>query len=105
MVTLVPTSLAWGKVLVGVTRGPKTVTLTNTGTSALNFSSIGISGDFALKTVAKSCSTSKPVAPNGTCVLKVTFTPTQTGLRTGAVTLTDNAGNSPQQVPLSGTGK
>ena len=104
-VTLVPTSLTWGKVLVGVTKGPKTVTLTNTGTSALNFSSIGISGDFALKTVAKSCSTSKPVAAGGTCVLKVTFTPTQTGLRTGAVTLTDNAGNSPQQVPLSGTGK
>jgi hypothetical protein len=35
----------------------------------------------------------------------VTFTPTQKGLRTGAVTITDNAPDSPQSVPLSGTGK
>lgn len=104
-VTLVPTSLAWGKVLVGTTVGPKTVTLTNSGTAALNFSSIAISGDFAFTTIAKSCKVGTPVAAGKTCKIKVTFTPTQTGLRTGDVTLTDNAGNSPQQIPLSGTGK
>ncbi len=104
-VTLVPTSLVWGKVLVGTTVGPKTVTLTNSGTAPLNISSIGISGDFALTTVTASCSTSKPVAAGKTCKIKVTFTPTQKGLRTGNVTLTDNAPNSPQQIPLSGTGK
>jgi hypothetical protein len=104
-VTLVPTSLAWGKVLVGTTKGPKTVTLTNSGTATLNISNISVSGDFALTTVAASCSTSKPVAVGKTCKIKVTFTPTQTGLRTGNVTITDNAPNSPQQIPLSGTGK
>jgi hypothetical protein len=48
---------------------------------------------------------SQPVAVRKFCKIKVTFTPTQTGTRTGNVTLTDDADNSPQQVPLTGTGK
>ena len=102
-VTLTPTSLAWGKVLVGVTKGPKVVTLTNSGSATLNISSIGISGDFALVSGLKPCGST--LAAGKVCKLRVTFTPTQTGARTGAVTITDNAPNSPQQVPLSGTGK
>jgi hypothetical protein len=103
-VTLVPTSLTWGRLLVG-TSYTKTVTLTNSGSATLNISSITTSGDFSLKTVAKSCSTTKPVAAGGTCVFKVTFKPTQVGLRNGDLILTDNAPTSPQDVPLSGTGK
>jgi len=45
------------------------------------------------------------VAPAASCLIKVSFTPTQTGLRTGAVTITDNAADSPQSIALSGTGK
>lgn len=104
-VTLSPTSLKWGKVLVGTTVGPKTVTLTNTGNATLNISAIAITGDFALKTVVKSCSITKPVAAGGSCVFKVTFKPTQTGPRTGDLIITDNAPTNPQDVPLSGTGK
>jgi len=37
--------------------------------------------------------------------VKVSFTPTQTGLRTGSLTFTDNAAGSPQSVALTGTGK
>jgi hypothetical protein len=103
-VTLVPTSLTGGRLLVG-TSYTKTVTLTNSGSATLNISSITTSGDFSLKTVAKSCSTTKPVAAGGTCVFKVTFKPTQVGLRNGHLILTDNAPTSPQDVPLSGTGK
>jgi hypothetical protein len=102
-VTLVPTSLKWGKILVGVKSGAKKVTLTNTGTATLNISSIVPSGDFGLKTVAKSCKST--VAPAASCLIKVSFTPTQKGLRTGAVTITDNAADSPQSIALSGTGK
>ena len=105
IVTLTPSSLTWGKVLVGLTKGPKTVTVSNSGSQPLNFSDIAISGDFALATVTKSCATGKPVAPGKTCQLKVTFTPTQTGSRTGAVTLTDDAPDTPQSIPLQGTGK
>ena len=99
-----PTSLSWGKRLVG-TSYTKTVTLTNSGSATLNISGITTSGDFSLMTVAKSCSTTKPVAAGGSCVLKVTFKPTQVGLRTGDLVITDNAPTSPQDVPLSGTGK
>lgn len=102
-VTLTPTSLTWGKKFVGVTSGAKTVTLTNTGSSTLNISSIATSGDFAQKIVAKSCKAT--VAAGASCVIKVTFTPTQLGVRTGTLTVTDNATDSPQNVSLSGTGK
>jgi hypothetical protein len=104
-VTLVPTSLKWGKILVGVKSGAKKVTLTNTGNATLNISSIVPSGDFALAPVAKKLACGSTVAAGKSCVIKVTFTPTQVGLRTGAVTITDNAPDSPQSVALSGTGK
>jgi len=110
VVTLSPTSLKWGKVVVGTTKGPKKVTLTNTGDAALVITSIAISGDFALATVKATkkiipCVSGGTVAAGASCVIKVTFTPLQTGLRTGDVTFTDNAGNSPQQLTLSGTGR
>jgi hypothetical protein len=34
----------------------------------------------------------------------VTFTPTATGTRTGAITITDNTSGSPHIVSLTGTG-
>ena len=102
-VTLVPTSLKWGKIFVGVKSGAKSVTLTNSGSSTLNISSITASGDFAIKTVKLSCGAT--VAPGASCLIKVTFTPTQVGVRTGQVTITDNAHDSPQLVGLTGTGK
>jgi hypothetical protein len=39
----------------------------------------------------------------GSCVINVTFTPTASGSRSGSLTFTDNAGDSPQTVSLSGT--
>jgi len=104
-VTLNPTSLTWGKVTVGMHATAKTVTLTNTGTAALNISNIAVSGDFSLKTATNACSTSKAVAAGGSCVFKVSFAPTQKGTRTGSLSITDNAPNSPQSVSLTGTGK
>jgi len=109
-VSLTPTSLKWGKVLVGSTAGKKKVTLTNTGNADLNISTITPSGDFALVVVKKTkkvtpCVNGSTVAPGASCIVDVDFTPTQTGLRTGSLQFTDNAPNSPQSVGLSGTGK
>lgn len=39
-----------------------------------------------------------------TCKASVTFRPTQLGALTDTLTFTDNASNSPQSVPVSGTG-
>ena len=109
-VTLTPTSLKWGKVLVGTKSAPKKATVTNSGNATLNISTIVASGDFALATVKATkkvtpCVNGTALAPSASCVIKVTFTPTQKGTRTGAVTFTDNAPDSPQTLPLSGTGK
>jgi hypothetical protein len=102
-VTVTPTSLHWAKFFVGVTSGAKTVTVTNTGSSTLNISSIVTTGDFLQKIVARSC---KPtLAAGASCVIKVQFQPTQLGLRTGDLAITDDAPDSPQHVSLSGTGK
>jgi hypothetical protein len=109
-VTLTPTSLKWGKVLVGVTNGKKKVTVTNSGTATLSITNIATSGDFAMVTVKKTkkitpCVIGSAVAPGASCLVEVSFTPTQAGARTGNLTFTDNAPNSPQSVALSGTGK
>jgi hypothetical protein len=109
-VTLAPTSLKWGKIAVGTTSAAKKVKLTNSGNATLTITTIAASGDFALATVKATkkvtpCANGGTVAPGATCEIAVTFTPTQTGALTGAVTFTDNAPNSPQQLPLSGTGK
>ncbi len=102
-VTLTPTSLTFAKTAVGTTSKPKDIKLENSGTSTLNISNITASGDFALVTSAKPCGST--LAPKKSCKIAVTFTPLQTGTLTGDVTITDNAPNSPQQVPLTGTGK
>jgi hypothetical protein len=109
-VSLSPTSLSWGKIALGASGAAKKVTLTNTGNATLNLTGIATSGDFALTTVKATktvipCVSGGTVAAGASCVIKVTFTPTETGTRTGAVTFTDNAANSPQTVSLSGTGK
>jgi centrosomal CEP192-like protein len=106
VVSLSPTSLKWGKRLVG-SPGTKTVTLTNTGNANLNITSLAISGDpdFTFKTVKKSCKNGGTVAPGAFCYIKVTFNPTQIGLRSGNVSITDDAADSPQSIPLQGTGK
>src|SRR5438093_732263 len=84
-----------------------TVTLTNTGTAALTINSFAGSDDFvATGTSASVCPTSPATLPAGAnCTINVTFTPTASGARTGTLSLTDNAGGSPQIMTMSGHGK
>ena len=104
-VSLTPTSLKFPKILVGKTSAPKKVTVKNTGTATLNITSIATSGDFARKAGPKKTDCGTTLAAGATCTVRVTFTPKQTGVRTGNLTFTDNAPDSPQNVPLTGTGK
>jgi hypothetical protein len=102
-VSLSPTSLTYSKRSVGTMGCCQTVTLTNSGTATLNISSITTTGNFATKTVAASCGSS--LAAGASCIVKVGFTPTQTGTRTGSLLFKDNASGSPQKVSLTGVGK
>jgi len=96
-VTVSPTSLTFGAQQVGTTSAPQTVTLSNTGASAVSIRSISTSGDFA---ETNNCGAS--LAGNSSCTINVTFTPTATGTRTGTLTINDSAGT--QTVSLTGTG-
>ncbi|MGA7380969.1 MAG: FG-GAP-like repeat-containing protein [Terriglobales bacterium] len=100
-VTLSPASLNFGAQTAGITSAPQVVMLTNTGAVPLILTSINISGtnvdDFAQ---TNNCPSS--IAPNGSCNISVTFTPTAGGNRNAAVSIADNAPGSPQDVPLTG---
>ena len=99
-VTLSPSSLSFGTVIVEASSKPKNATLTNGSSSTMYFSSITTSGDF---TQTNTCGGT--LAAGKSCTISVTFTPQQIGARTGTLYVNDNATDSPQTVSLSGTGK
>jgi len=98
---LFPTSIYFGSVTVGTTSSARTVTLTNVGTTTLTITGIAITGtnagDFAQ---THTCGSS--LAAGASCSISVTFKPTATGLRTAALSVSDNAAGSPQTVVLTG---
>ncbi|MGA2424808.1 MAG: FG-GAP-like repeat-containing protein [Terriglobales bacterium] len=97
--TVSPSSLKFGKEAVGSTSNPRRVTLTNSGSAVLQLSRIVASGDFS---EINNCQDIVPIRKS--CDIDVVFQPTATGLRTGTITITDNAADSPQVIQLSGTG-
>jgi len=97
-------SLSFGNQRVNTTSAPKTLTLTNTGTTNLALSGIALSGNFAVSS-GSTCAKGTALAQGASCTINVTFTPKAKGTRTGTLTFTDNALRSPQKVSLSGVGK
>ena len=99
VVVLTPTSLVFPSVPLGTTSTSQTATLTNSGNSALNISGIQVAGDYAQ---TNNCPPT--VAAGATCTISVAFVPTTSGIRSGTVTVSDNAAGSVQSVGLSGAG-
>ena len=99
-VTLLPASLTFPVQIVNTTSPAETFSLTNTGTAVLNITSILASSNFAQK---NNCGSTLSVGVS--CTISVMFTPTAAGPVSGAITVTDNAPNSPQSIPLSGVGQ
>jgi hypothetical protein len=98
--SLSSTSLIWGSVRLTTTSAAKNVTLSNKGTATLNIASIAVTGDFAQ---TNTCSSTLAVATS--CIISVTFSPTTTGTRTGALIVTDDStSGSTQTASLTGTG-
>ena len=105
-VKLSPASLAFGPQGVQAPNVPQNVTLTNTGELPLLISDIEITGpnggDF---TQTNTCPVNpNSLAPGDSCTITVVFAPTGAGTLNADVTLTDNAPDSPQNVPLTGVG-
>ncbi len=99
-VTLSPTKLTFAAQNIGTTSAPLSSTLANYQTTALSITSVTVTGDFAQ---TNTCGSS--VAASSKCTFSITFTPTASGTRTGVVTITDSASNSPQRINLTGTGQ
>jgi hypothetical protein len=97
-VLLSPASLNFGYVPLG-SNSVQTVTLTNTGQAWLTISSVSTAAPFA---AYSTCPAS--LGGGGSCSITVYFTPTVAGLKSGSLSITDNAAGSPQSVSLSGTG-
>ena len=78
----------------------------NTGAAALTFSStaIGITGTVPSDFSQTNNCDGTSVAVGLTCTINVTFTPSTLEDQTGAVSLADNAANTPQSVPITGNG-
>ena len=103
-VTVSPTSLTYTTQTVGTTSAAKTVTVTNSGTTALTGVGISFTGtnatDFAQ---TNTCGTS--VAAGSSCTISVTFKPLAAGIRTATLRIADSDPTSPQQVTLTGIGR
>jgi hypothetical protein len=97
-----PSSLHFGSVPLG-NNSTLDVTLTNSGTTALDITSINITGvnagDFAQ---SNACPSS--LAPSTNCVISITFTPSEVGPRSADLTVKDNAEVGTQNVSLAGRG-
>lgn len=96
---IAPAALSYQQQAINTTSGAQFLFLSNTGNGALTFSGAGIAttGDFA---ETNNCGAA--LAPQTSCTIAVTYTPTVTGPETGSVTVSSNA--APQTVSLSGTG-
>jgi hypothetical protein len=103
-IKLMPTVLNFDNALsgptqMGTTSKPLSITVENTGGTAVPVTSATVSGPFVV--ASNVCGTTS-LAANSDCQLTVEFQPTTAGPATGALTLIDGAGT--QTVILTGTG-
>jgi hypothetical protein len=107
-----PSSLTFSVQNVGTTSAAQKVTVTNTGTANLVLAAtpVSISGtdpsDYAIAT-GTTCTANLSIAPNSSCAIQVTFSPSTTGTLTANLVITDNSGGTSgttQTVSLKGTG-
>jgi hypothetical protein len=104
--TTTPQALKFGNVPLGTTTATRTVTLTNTGSAAMNISEITLEGtnpgDFV--GLSETCTALGSLGPDESCSAQIAFRPTATGSRTATLTIDDTAPGSPHRVHLYGTG-
>ena len=97
-VELSPSQLNFSGVALG-SNALLPLTLTNTGATAVSITSIKANTDY---TATSNCGAS--VAPGGSCTINVTFAPSQSALRPGALSVESSDPASPERVDLVGRG-
>jgi hypothetical protein len=97
------TSLAFGNQPTNVASGPRSITVTNTGTIALPITAIALSTPGTQPfSLATSCGASLAVGAG--CSVNVTFDPAALGAVTAALSVSAGNGAGMQTIALSGTG-
>ncbi len=92
-------TLVFSAQVVGTTSPAKQVRLTNSGSQPVTLSNLNTTGDFSQ---SNDCPATLGILKG--CTINVRFSPSGLGTRNGTLTVTDNAANSPQTIPLTGTG-
>src|SRR5215831_18754016 len=104
LVTITPGSIAFGGQQVGTVSGTRTYRVSNVGSASLVVSGTAVTGknpgDFRVGT---NCG-SAPVAPGGTCTVRVRFAPSSISLRSATPAVSDNAPLSPHGPAVTGYG-
>jgi hypothetical protein len=103
-ISISPPSVTFRGQKVGTGSAPQTVTVSNPGEAQAVISNIDVSGDFIVMPGSTCVRLDGPLTTNSSCTLVLAFTPVAPGKREGQVTITDNAEQSPQTVPLAGIG-
>jgi parallel beta-helix repeat protein len=94
-----PSSLTFASQALNTSSSAQSVTVSNTGTAAANVSGVAATGDFSQTNTCGSA-----IAAGASCTVSVVFKPTASGTRSGSLTVSSDASNSPATVALSGTG-
>jgi len=98
-----PSVLDFGENSVGSTSAPLELTLTNLIVSPMEIFKPEIQGEFA---ETDDCVSVSPLAEeDGTCTIRITFTPTRKGLRSGKINIANQSSQGVTTVHLSGIGK
>lgn len=104
-ISLSASSLAFATVPLGSTSAARTVTLSNTGSAALNITALTAGGanpgDFAR---GGTCAAGGTVAAGASCTISFTFTPAALGARSATLTIASNNSGGNVTLSLSGTG-
>ncbi len=100
-VSLSASSLSFGSQTQGTSGTTQVIALTNTGSTTLHFSGVTLTGSYA-KDWTQTNTCTAPLASQGTCSISVTFSPSDNGILSAVVSVTDDAPNSPQAINLYG---
>jgi predicted dienelactone hydrolase len=101
-VKLIPASVAFGRVLIGTT-AQLPISLTNTGSAALDLAGFTITGKEA-STFSQTNTCGAKLVAGGACTITASFKPVDTQMLSDDLTVTDSSADSPQQLPLTGKG-
>lgn len=97
--------VAFGNQTQDTTSSARTLTVTNTGTTDLNITTVTAGGtNMADFPVGSDTCSNATVSAGKTCTVSIEFKPSTTSNESATLTFADNASDSPQVVNLTGTG-